>query len=244
VKPTLTLRSPETGTDYWVYLETPPPTEAGPHAAVLFTDGDDQFKFAVEAYRALRQAGAVPPLVLAGIGYGASYMKPANKRGRDYTPTALATEASSGGADTFLKFLEHTLWPELARRAPLREDLRGFAGHSLGSLAVLHALFQRRPFFNRCLASAPSLWWDDRATLCHAQQLQRTGVALPAKLFLTVGENDTPSMTGDLTLLEDQLAAQPFPQLEIISRRFPRLDHYNVLPDAFRAGLTALFGKS
>jgi hypothetical protein len=80
--------------------------------------------------------------------------------------------------------------------------------------------------------------------LCHAQQLQRTGVALPAKLFLTVGENDTPSMTGDLTLLEDQLAAQPFPQLEIISRRFPRLDHYNVLPDAFRAGLTALFGKS
>jgi predicted alpha/beta superfamily hydrolase len=242
MKPAFTLRSPETGTDYWIFLATPPATEPGPHAAVLFTDGDDQFKFAVEAYRAARAAGEVPPLVLVGVGYGASYMKPANKRGRDYTPTAMATESGSGGADVFLKFLSHTLWPELARRVPVRDDVRGFAGHSLGSLAVLHALFQRKLFFNRFLASAPSLWWDNRAELCHAQGLQRTGVALPAKVFLSVGENDTPSMTGDLTLLEDQLAALPFPQLEIISRRFARRDHFDVLPDAFRTGLAALFG--
>lgn len=244
MKPAFTLRSPETGTDYWIYLETPPATAPGPYPAVLFTDGDDQFKFAVAAYRAARAEGAVPPLVLVGVGYGASYMKPANQRLRDYTPTAMATETGSGGADAFLKFLSQTLWPDLARRLPLRDDLRGFAGHSLGSLAVVHALFQRKPFFNRCLASAPSLWWDNRAALCQAQELQHTGVALPAKFFLSVGENDTPSMTGDLTLLEDQLAALPFPQLEIVSRRFPRLDHYNVLPDAFRAGLTALFGAA
>jgi hypothetical protein len=208
---------------------------------MLFMDGDDQFKFAVEAYRTLRRENAVPPLVLVGVGYGASYLKPANKRLRDYTATAMATETGSGGADTFLKFLSATLWPELARRVSLRDDVRGLGGHSLGSLVAVHALFQRRPFFNRLLASAPSLWWDNRAPLCAAQNLQRTGVALPAKLFLSAGENDTPSMTGDLTLLEEQLAARPFPQLEIISRRFPRRDHYDVLPDAFRAGLTALF---
>jgi hypothetical protein len=56
-----------------------------------------------------------------------------------------------------------------------------------------------------------------------------------------VGENDTPSMTGDLAMLEAQLTAQPFPQLEVISRRFPGRDHYNVLPDAFREGLRQLF---
>ncbi|MCX6953757.1 MAG: alpha/beta hydrolase, partial [Verrucomicrobia bacterium] len=84
-------------------------------------------------------------------------------------------------------------------------------------------------------------WWDDRAMLCAAQTLQRTGVALPAKLFLSVGEEDSESMTGDLTLLEDQLAALPFPELEVVTRRFPRLNHFNVLPEAFRAGLGALF---
>jgi predicted alpha/beta superfamily hydrolase len=109
-------------------------------------------------------------------------------------------------------------------------------------LLVVHALLQRRPFFNRFLASSPSLWWDDRAVLCSAQKLQRTGVALPARLFLSVGEEDTPSMTGDLTLFEDQLAALPFAELQIMSKRFPERDHYNVLPDAFRAGLSALFG--
>jgi predicted alpha/beta superfamily hydrolase len=244
MKPDFTLLSPETGTNYLIYLHVPPATEPGPHPALLFMDGDDQFKFAVEAYRVARAEGVVPPLVLVGVGYGASYMKPANKRLRDYTATAMATEAGSGGADAFLKFLSATLWPELARRLPLREDVRGIAGHSLGSLAALHALFQRKPFFNRVLASAPSLWWDNRAPICAAEQLQRTGVALPTKLFLSVGENDTPSMTGDLTLLEDQLAARPFPQLEIISWRFPRRDHYDVLPDAFGAGFAALFGRS
>jgi predicted alpha/beta superfamily hydrolase len=242
MQPDFTIHSPETGTDYTIYLKIPPAAESGPHAAVLFMDGDDQFKVAVEAYHVARAEGVVPPLVLAGVGYGASYMKPANKRLRDYTATAMATEAGSGGADAFLKFLSATLWPELARRTPLRDDVRGIAGHSLGSLAAVHALFQRKPFFNRVLASAPSLWWDNRAPLCHAEQLQRTGGALPAKLFLGVGENDTPSMTGDLTLLEDQLTALPFPELEVIPRRFPRRDHYDVLPDAFRVGLAALFG--
>ncbi len=239
--PTFTLHSPETGTDYPIFMEAPPATERGPHPAVLFMDGDDQFKFAVAAYREARAEGAVPPLVLVGVGYGASYTKPANQRLRDYTATAMATETGSGGADAFVKFLSHTLWPELARRVSLRDDVRGLAGHSLGSLVAVHALFQRQPFFNRLLASAPSLWWDHRAPICAVQQLQRTGVALPAKLFLCVGEEDTPSMTDDLTLLEEQLAAQPFPELEVISRRFPQRDHYNVLPDAFRTGLEVLF---
>lgn len=241
-KPAFTLPAPQTGTAYQIFLETPPPAEPGPHAAVLFLDGDDQFRYAVDAYRAARAAGAVPPLVLAGVGYGASYRQPANQRIRDYTPTALATEAGSGGADGFLGFLTATLWPELARRTPLRDDVRGLAGHSLGSLLVIHALLQRPPFFNRLLASAPSLWWDDRAALCQAQRLQRTGVALPAKLFLSVGEEDSASMNGDLALFEDQLAALPFPQLEVVARRYPHRNHFNVLPDAFREGLAVLFG--
>ena len=49
-------------------------------------------------------------------------------------------------------------------------------------------------------------------------------------------------MTGDLTLLEQQLAARPFTGLELTVRRFPGRNHFNVLPEAFGAGLTDLFG--
>jgi predicted alpha/beta superfamily hydrolase len=241
MKPTFTLPSPQTGTEYAIFLKTPPANVPGPYTAVLFMDGDDQFRFAEAAYHALREKEAVAPLVLVGVGYGASYSKPANKRARDYTPAAIPEEKESGGADIFLSFLTETLWPELSRRLPLRDDVRGIGGHSLGSLLVLHALFQPKPFFNRALASAPSLWWADRAILTQVDTLQRTGISLPGKVFLSVGEEDSHSMTGDLTLLEKQLAERPFPQLEVVSKRFAKHDHFNVLPVAFREGFSALF---
>jgi predicted alpha/beta superfamily hydrolase len=241
-KSSFVLPSPQTGTDYSVQVVAPEAArEPGPWPAIAFMDGDDQFKYAAAAYRVARTAGEVPPLLLVGVGYGASYAKPGNRRLRDYTPTAMATEAESGGADAFVAFLADTLWPELARRHPLSDDRRGLAGHSLGSLLVLHALFQRQPRFNRFLASAPSLWWDERSLLRLAAARRDSTGELPARLFLGIGMEDTPSMTGDLALFEAQLAARPFAALEIVSRRFAGRDHYNVLPTAFREGLGALF---
>lgn len=244
MKPTRTLHSPETGTDYVIYVDAPDPTLApGPWPAVLFMDGDDQFPEAAAAYHRLRKAGEIPPLLLVGIGYGASYMKPANRRGRDYTPTAHSDEPSSGGGTRFLRFVQHTLWPELERRYPLDRDRRGIAGHSLGSLLVLHALFSEHPFFTHHLASAPSIWWDERSILQLAQERRRRAPELRAHLYLSVGEDDTSSMTGDLALLEQQLEAQPFRGLHVITERFADRDHYNVLADAFRSGLVSLFGS-
>ncbi len=153
----------------------------------------------------------------------------------------MATEAGSGGADAFLRFVAGELWPELERRYPVEPALRGLAGHSLGSLLALHALFQHQAFFNRVLASAPALWWDDRALLCRTAKLQRNDFRVPARLFLGIGQNDTASMLAEYEMLEDQLAARPLAGLEVISRRFPGRDHYNVLPDAFGQGLRALF---
>jgi uncharacterized protein len=234
------LHSPQTCTDYRIFIEAPD-AKQGPWPAIAFMDGDDQFRFAREAYRAQQAVEGITPLLLVGVGYGASYTKPGNHRIRDYTSTAMATEPGSGGAEAFLAFLQDTLWPELRARYPLHGERRGLAGHSLGSLLVLYALFQRDLFFNRFLVSAPSLWWDDRALLCRADRLQRTGVALPARVFFGLGEKDTPSMTEDLQRLEDQLASRPFPRLEVGSRRFSGRDHYNVLPEAFREGLRRLF---
>ncbi len=116
-------------------------------------------------------------------------------------------------------------------------------GHSLGSLLVLHALFQPKPFFTHFLASAPSIWWADRAILRQAAALRAKQATLPGKLALSAGAEDSESMTGDLALLEQQLAEKPFRALEIVSRRFPRKNHFNVVPLAFETGLADLFGS-
>ena len=237
--PAFLLPSPETGTDYRLYVETP--AEPGPWPAVAFMDGDDQFVAAIAGYVAARKAGHVPPLLLVGVGYGASYAKPANRRGRDYTPVPHSDEPSSGGGEVFLKFLTDTLWPELARRYPIDATVRGVAGHSLGSLLVLHALFRPQPFFTHFLASAPSIWWAERAMLRQVAELRAHHASLAGRLFLGVGTEDSASMTGDLALLEKQLAEQPFRGLTVVSRRFPQKNHFNVLPAAFETGLADLF---
>jgi predicted alpha/beta superfamily hydrolase len=212
--------------------------------AIAWMDGDMLFEPAVKTYRTMEAAGRAVPVFMIGVGYGVKFGQPGNERLRDCTPTRLGTEKNSGGADAFHAFLASTLWPELARRYPIDPQVRGLAGHSLGALLVLFGLFQAKPFFNRFMASAPSIWWDDRAILSRAVRLQTTGAALPARLHLSSGAEDTESMTGDLVLMERQLAIHPFPRLEVASTRFVGKNHYNVIPQATEFGLNYVLGQN
>jgi len=245
MKPEFKLHSDETGSDYNIYAVAPSTSETSDVLpCILFMDGDDQFSAAADAYRVLRKAKKIPPLLLVGVGYGASYSKPANRRGRDYTPTQHSDEPTSGGANAFLSFLSTSLWPELQHRFPIDDRSRGIAGHSLGSLLVLHALWHEPPFFNRFLASSPSIWWDDRSILRIAEDRHRRNPLLTGNLFLSVGEADSKSMTGDLTILEQWLESAPFSGLTVTTERFPKRNHFNALPDAFRGGLMTLYGTA
>lgn len=235
------------GTRYSLYVERPPARSEGtgpdssPSTVVLCLDGDDQFDTLRTARASLAGQPTFPDLLLVGIGYGASYRQPANRRLRDYTPCPIEGGGDGGGADEFLEFLRTEVWPELARRYPINHDVRGIAGHSLGALFGLHALFKPHPFFNRVLASAPSIWWGDRAILAQVNALQAKEITLTAQVFLGVGERDSESMRGDLGLLEAQLASKPFPALAVSRARFPGKDHVSSIDAGFRAGLEALF---
>jgi uncharacterized protein len=240
------------GLDYPIYVETPEGVEDAAVAAgetdngwivMLCLDGDDQFADLCKARKVVAKTQVLPPLLLVGIGYGAGYGKPGNKRARDYTPVAIPEAQESGGADAFLEFLKDTLWPELAKRYPVRGDVRGIAGYSLGGLLALHALFKPQPFFNRVLAASPSIWWGERAVLDAVATVQEHGMTLPARLFVSVGLKDSHSMTGDLDLLEAQLAEHPVRGLDLRRARFPECNHFNAIAVSFRTGLAELFAS-
>jgi predicted alpha/beta superfamily hydrolase len=241
VKPAFISAAKALGTDYHIYVDAPKGATQ-PLAAVLLMDGDFFFDAAVEASRSLQKEDRIPPTAIIGVGYGASFGQPGNYRGRDYTPTAAAEEPLSGGAAPFLEYLGGTLWPELAKRYALRPKGRAIAGHSLGSLLVLYALFQEKPFFDLALASAPSIWWDNRSILGLIGKLRKRHATLKGKLYLGVGEEDSPSMLGDLGLLEKQLKDHPFTGLATVSRKFADRDHFNAPPDTVRSGLADLLG--
>ena len=104
-KPTFTLHSLETGTDYWIHVDVP--RIPAPWPVVLVMDGD----FIATNRVDLRPALRATPVLFVAIGYGAGFGDPVNQRGRDYTPAKHSDEPASGGADAFLKFLTNTLWP-------------------------------------------------------------------------------------------------------------------------------------
>jgi hypothetical protein len=242
-RPAFVSHSAQTGSDYAIYVDAPDPGRApGPWPCVFLMDGDFLFDFAVEACRSLVARGRIPPTAVVGVGYGVNLGEPGNFRGRDYTPTASAEEPGSGGAGRFHDYLAASLWPELTRRYPLRETGRAIAGHSVGSLFVLYALLVERPFFDLALASAPSIWWDDRSLLRLVEERRARSATLAGRLYLGVGAADTPSMTGDLDLLEVQLRDRPFSGLRVESQRFLGRDHYDVLPLSISAGLATLLG--
>ncbi|HKB91043.1 MAG TPA: alpha/beta hydrolase-fold protein [Opitutaceae bacterium] len=235
-------QSASTKTNYHLSVSAPKTEHPEKPFLVLVMDGDDQFTFAKEARDSLQADGLVNPLLLVGVGYGASYAKSANRRMRDYTPTEMTGESGTGGASDFLKFLKNELIPWIGDRYAFREDGIGIIGHSLGSLFGLYAFIQSPALFSRCLASAPSLWYNDRALLRHEADFAAQNPSLPGRLFLSVGTEDSPSMTGDLALFEQQLANHSYRDLALTSERFPGRNHYDVLYDAFRAGFQALYG--
>ena len=69
-------------------------------------------------------------------------------RTRDLTPTKIADRpGETGGADRFLDFFEKELIPAIESRYRTQK-FRVFAGHSLGGLFALHALFTRPELFD------------------------------------------------------------------------------------------------
>lgn len=146
-----------------IQVHVPPGGDKGQHYPVLFIlDGEDHFLSAVAITEQF--SGVLPPMIVVGInnmGQG--------RRERDLTPTKVSSDALvsegearlSGGGDNFIGFIEKELIPYLDSRYPT-SAYRIFSGHSLGGLAVIHALFNHTDLFGAYLALDPSLWWDQQ----------------------------------------------------------------------------------
>ena len=102
----------------------------------------------------------MPPVIIVTISHGSGNVMAA--RARDFTPTRVASDASSGGADAFLDFLEQQLIPFIDQTYRTNPADRAILGHSHGGLFALYAMQQRPKLFQRVVASSPTIGWDNR----------------------------------------------------------------------------------
>jgi len=179
-------------------------------------DGNYYFASVVDAVRAHWNG---PEIVVVGIGYP-DESQAAVALARTYDLTLPASEAilteqgieglfapkvqDVGGLSDFLTVLKSEVMPHVASVVEVDAQNQAIFGHSLGGLAVLHALFSDPNAFRTFIAASPSIWWNDRAVLAGEAAFSaavRVGSASPRVLITMGGDEDVePALPPELNV--------------------------------------------
>jgi predicted alpha/beta superfamily hydrolase len=221
---TLDLHAPALGRDYRIMMQ-PPASGAEPRAVLFVLDGNI-YQPVMAQMTLLRSMGhEIVPVLVVGIGYPEddpeSWM---SRRTLDLTPCAPSVPrphdsrnpADWGGLDRFLDFIDEQVQPRVRDAYPLAAEHRVLFGHSLGGLAVTHALLRRPDSYEGWFAVSPSVWWENRMVLdglpaWAASTRERPG--MPPRLFLATGsleqtaQEPMPRWLAEMGITPEQEAA-------------------------------------
>lgn len=100
----------------------------------------------------------MPPNIIVSLPN--TYINKENMRGRDLTPTHVAQNPSSGGADNYIAFLKTELIPYIEKKYPAK-GARTYHGGSLGGLFGMYTFFKEPELFQSYTLSDPAFWWDN-----------------------------------------------------------------------------------
>ena len=215
---------------------------ASGYGVIYALDGDAVFQTLAETVRMqTRKPKGYDPILVIGIAYPSREPFDMNRRCRDFT---MAVEAASlperpdgrswpphGGAAEFLDFLEQELMPAVSERWPIDASRQMLAGHSLGGLLTLHALFTRQHLFTHYAAGSPSTWWAENEVL---RELDRFATdwqgGRPAHVLLTIGADELPDMLEGAEETARRLEPLTGAGLTLDWVAFDGEEHVSVLP--------------
>ena len=205
-----TIASETLGEDrqYWVYLPASHDSDSGAsqHYPVMYLlDGDLHFPSASGVVQFMSSGingnVQIPELIVVAI--------PNTDRTRDLTPSHSTIDfdgeediflKNSGGGNAFLKFVRDELIPKIEsdyRTAPHRT----LVGHSLGGLLTLHALLDAPELFQGYIAIDPSLWWDNKLLVRHAEKTLEDDHKRGDSVYISLA-NNSDIVTGEPSVME------------------------------------------
>ena len=185
---TFTIKSTVMGEDRIVLVRTPVGYETNKvkYPVLYMTDGDAHMGHTASTVDFLVRNGRISDLIIVGVTN--------TDRTRDLTP-AKSTQKNAagqlqnptaGGADTFLKFFETELIPEIEKEYRV-QPYRIFAGHSFGGLFAIHAMITKPGLFNSYIAVSPSLQWENFEALKRAEDFLKNQKELKVTLYTSLG---------------------------------------------------------
>jgi predicted alpha/beta superfamily hydrolase len=139
--------------------------------------------------------GISPPVIVVGI----PNMQRAG-RARDFLPPVVSFARRdgspfTGGADRFLRFLQHELIPRIERDYRTAAP-RMIVGHSLGAIFVCYSLTEAPRLFDARFAHSPAIWRDEDRIAGAVSTFLAASRNLGGFFYLSVGDNEGPSLSS------------------------------------------------
>lgn len=198
-------------------------------------DGEWNFEVVSSTVELLTRWGRIPPMIVVGIDNTA--------RTRDLTPTAMAQVPGSGGAGSFLQFVQTELMPHV--EANYRTDgKRVLFGHSFGGLFALYAMTSEPDLFDGFISVSGSVWWDDNYLFDKAGKLFIEQPELNKFLYFSAAGHDGGQTQPINENFAGLLTTNAPKSLDWSYQRMAWENHYtNVIP-SMHNGLQALYPMS
>ncbi|OEH53410.1 hypothetical protein AQ616_17075 [Oceanobacillus sp. E9] len=183
-----------------IYTPDCPVPENG-FPAIFVLDGSSHFQLAADVVRLqhIRHTKTgVHPSIVIGIAHQDEDRR--NKRFRDFTalsdqvvfPDRMKGKIPDiyGGAEQFLKFIDHELFPEMNKHFFINQEKRTLFGHSLGGYFTLYASVHSPSLFDTYLACSPSIWWNDYELISYIEKTLDVQNNRAQRRQLFVGEKE------------------------------------------------------
>lgn len=201
-------------------------------------DGDVAFGMAASVARYLQIGENIPELIIVGIGYGGLDKSAGEKRRRDYRPTP------TGGAQSFLKFLEDELLPFIDNNYRTVPGERAINGYSIGGLFGLYTLFTKPEIFNRYIIGSPSLTWDNYSIFSYEENSSEKIGEKKIGLFVSVGNEESDEKYFDpIDQLVTKIQERNYPGVKLEAKVFDGSTHLMGPPESLTHGLISVFQK-
>lgn len=241
---TLHLQSEETGQGHELIVILPTSYAASPtrrYPTLYFLDAYWDFALVYSIYEQMRLDNLLPELILVGLSYPGGNDAFIRRRVSDFTPVVDKKLPGSGAAPAFLRFVKETVVPRIEARFRADPAHRALAGHSLGGLFTLYALYQEPQFFERYLALSPSAitgpGYLQMADSAYAKKRQ----GLHARLMIAYGEEEYAPYRQAMAEYETQLSERRYSGLVYRHEILPNMRHTSAKTHGYLMGLPWLF---
>lgn len=227
------------GRQYKLYIGYPSayasePTRRFP--AIYFPDAYWDFALFSTVAGNLRVDGAIPDVLLVGIGYSGDNPNVEQLRGWDLTPGVDRGFDPSGTlyghADDFIGVLEREIIPLAEREYRADPSFRVLAGNSFGGLFTTYVAVTNPTLFNGYIASAPSLWWRSAAVQSLEASRATTTGSWPVRLFFGFASEDSPSIVQSTQAFYRQAAAHAYADVALAIREMEGDRHSSLKAEA------------